>query len=66
MVIKPGDTATLRMSFGEMTFGLPLVISSVVYGDGTEEGDERSLKTIHQIREHDRKANEKRETAAIF
>jgi hypothetical protein len=62
VVIKPGDTTILRISFGEMTFGQPLVISSVVYGDGTEEGDERSLKAIHEIREHDRKANkEKRE-----
>lgn len=61
VVIKPGDTTTLKMNFGEMTFGAPLVISSVVYGDGTEEGDERSLKTIRQIREHDRKAKKERE-----
>ena len=54
IIIKPGGTTTLRMNFGEMTFGAPLVVSAVVYGDGTEEGDERSLKTIHQIRAHDK------------
>ena len=64
VVIKPGDTTTLKMNFGEMTFGAPLVISGVVYGDGTEEGDPRSLKTIRQIREHDRKAKEEREKGA--
>jgi len=64
VVMKPGETTTLRMNFGEMTFGAPLVISAVVYGNGTEEGDQRSLKTIRQIREHDRKAKNEREKGA--
>jgi hypothetical protein len=54
VVMKPGDTTTLRMNFGAMTFGVPLVVSGVVYGDGTEEGDTISLKSMHHMREHDR------------
>ena len=29
VVIKPNDTTTIRMNFGEMTFGAPLVVSAV-------------------------------------
>jgi len=53
-VIKPYGTVTVEMTFSEMTFGAPLVISAVTYGDGTEEGDERSLRIMHNIRDHDR------------
>lgn len=55
VVMKPNETTTIRMSFTGMTFGAPLVVSAVTYDDGTEEGDEKSLKLMHLAREHDRK-----------
>ncbi|HMG75893.1 MAG TPA: hypothetical protein VK582_20500 [Pyrinomonadaceae bacterium] len=54
VVIKPHDTTTVEMNFGEMTFGAPLVVGGVIYGDGTEDGDEASLKPMHIMRAHDR------------
>jgi len=64
VVIKAGGTTTIRMNFGAMTFGAPLVVSAVTYADRTEEGDERSLRAMHLGREHDRaviKAKNERE-----
>lgn len=54
VVIKPHDTTIVEMTFGAMTFGAPLVVSAVTYADGTEEGDEASLKAMHMVRAHDR------------
>lgn len=54
VVIKPHDTTIVEMTFGAMTFGAPLVVSAVTYTDGTEEGDEASLKAMHMVRAHDR------------
>src|ERR1700704_2633470 len=46
IVMKPHATTTIRMNFGEMTFGAPLVVSAVTYADETEEGDESSLQLM--------------------
>lgn len=54
VVIKPHDTTTMFMNFGEMTFGAPLVVSAVTYADETEEGDPASLASMHRVRAHDR------------
>jgi len=54
VVIRPNDTTTIRMNFGAMTFGAPLVVSAVTYADRTEEGDEKSLRAMHLVREHDK------------
>jgi hypothetical protein len=65
VVMGPNETTTIRMDFSEMTFGAPLVVSAVTYADGTEEGDEKSLRRIHLAREHDRaviKAQKERDT----
>jgi len=61
VVIPPHETTTLRMSFGAMTPGAPVVVSAVVYGDWTEEGDADSLKMMRQIREHDKKIKTEKE-----
>jgi hypothetical protein len=50
VVIKPHETTIIRMNFGEMTFGAPLVVSAVTYADGMEEGEQSSLNTMHLIR----------------
>ncbi|HEX5890563.1 MAG TPA: hypothetical protein VFY61_17760 [Pyrinomonadaceae bacterium] len=55
VVIPPYGTTTIEMTFGEMSPDSPLVISAVTYADGTEEGDEKSLRLMHQQRDHDRK-----------
>lgn len=65
VVITSGGTTTMRMNFGEMTFGAPLVVGGVIYADGTEEGDEASLKPMRILRSHDkaqRKAEKERQT----
>jgi len=54
VVMHPNETTTIRMDFSEMTFGAPLVVSAVTYADGTEEGDQKSLRRMHLAREHDR------------
>lgn len=54
VVLPAHGTTTLRMTFSEMTFGAPLVVSSVTYADKTEEGDAESLDAMHQGRDHDR------------
>ena len=56
VVIEPYGTTTIEMTFGAMTFGAPLVVSAVTYNDGTEEGDQESLRIMHKIREHDKAA----------
>jgi hypothetical protein len=64
VVIKPHDTITMEMPFGAMTFGAPLVVSAVTYADGTEEGEEGSLRAMHLERAHnraERKAKKERE-----
>jgi hypothetical protein len=43
------------MSFSAMSADAPLVVSAVTYADGTEEGDEKSLRAMHKIRDHDKK-----------
>jgi hypothetical protein len=54
VVIPAFGTTTIEMSFGAMTPEAPLVISAVTYADGSEEGDEKSLRAMHLAREHDR------------
>jgi hypothetical protein len=63
VVISPHGTTTVEMTFGAMTFGAPLVVDAVTYEDGSEEGDESALKSMHQVRAHDR-ARIKAEKAA--
>lgn len=54
LVAKAHGTTTIRMSFGEMTFGAPLVVSAVTWADGSEEGDEKSIRLMHLARKHDK------------
>lgn len=54
VVIKPYGTTTIEMTFSEMSPDSPLVVSAATYSDGTEEGDELSLRLMHKLRDHDR------------
>jgi hypothetical protein len=54
VVIEPYGVTTVEMAFGAMSPNAPLVVSAVTYDDGTEEGDEESLRIMHKIRDHDR------------
>lgn len=54
VVLKAHDTTLIEMNFSEMTFGAPLVVSAVTYADGSEEGDEKSLRAMHLARQRDR------------
>lgn len=55
VVIPPYGSTTIEMSFTEMSVDAPLVIGAVTYADGTEEGDAKSLRAMHKLRDHDRK-----------
>lgn len=63
VVIQPHGTTTIKMNFGEMTPGAPLVVSAVTYADGMEQGDEASLKVMHTARDHDRAVSRARKEA---
>jgi hypothetical protein len=54
VVIPAFGNTTIEMSFSEMTPEAPLVVNAVTYADGSEEGDEKSLRAMHKAREHDR------------
>jgi hypothetical protein len=54
VVIEPHGTTKLQMTFSEMSPDAPLVVSAVVFGDYTEEGDADSLKIMRKIRERDK------------
>jgi hypothetical protein len=53
IVIKPHGTNTLIMAVTNVYRGVPLLIGSVMYADGTEEGCGSSLKTVHQVKERE-------------
>ena len=53
VVIAPHKTATLTTSRSSVFPDVPLRLGSVIYADGTEEGCEDSLKTLHQVKEHE-------------
>jgi len=54
VVIKPHETGKLNMAMNSVFVGVPLRIGGVMYADGTEEGCDRGLKTLHRVRDHDR------------
>ena len=54
VVIPPHGTTTIEMTFSAMTPGAPLVVSAVTYEDGTDEGDEKSIRAMHMVRKRDR------------
>lgn len=54
VVIEPYGTTDLYMNFTAMTPGAALVVAAVTYADGTEEGDETSLRLMHKLRDRDR------------
>lgn len=53
VIIEPYGTLTAEMR-GELTRDAPIVISAATFEDGTEEGDETSLKFMRKIRVRER------------
>jgi hypothetical protein len=53
VVIEPNGKLKVEMN-GELSPGLPIILSSAIFEDGTEEGTETSLKSIHRGRTHER------------
>jgi hypothetical protein len=60
VVIKPHEVGTLIASLNNILAGVPLRIGGVMYEDGTEEGCERGLGTLHQVRDHDKSKKKER------
>lgn len=54
VVIEPHGTTTLFMNYSAMTPCAPLVVSAITYADGTNVGDEKSIRLMKKAREHDR------------
>lgn len=53
VVIEPYGTLEAEMS-DELSPGLPIVLSSAMFDDGSEEGTETSLKAIHRGRKREK------------
>lgn len=60
IVIKPRGTITIRFVLTNLIPGTALRIAGVTYADGTEDGDESTLKTIHGQRERDKAERDER------
>lgn len=55
-VLKPHGTLKVRFSLKDVRPGLPIRIAGVMYADGTEEGEESALGTLHRQKEHEQKS----------
>lgn len=53
VIIEPYGTLTAEMK-DELTRDAPIVISAATFQDGTDEGSESSLESIHRARAHER------------
>ncbi|MGI8734697.1 MAG: hypothetical protein ACR2LM_15495 [Pyrinomonadaceae bacterium] len=53
VIIEPYGTLTAEMN-DELTRDAPIVIDAATFADGTEEGDETTLKFMHKIRVRER------------
>ncbi len=53
VIIEPYGTLTAEMK-DELARDAPIVISAATFQDGTEEGTESSLESIHKARTHER------------
>ena len=62
VVIKPHDIGTLDMSspFGNV----PLQIGGVLYDDGSEDGCDTSLKTLHEVKDSEKNKEPLNETSS--
>lgn len=54
IIIEPQGTATFRWQLNEIMVNSPLRVAGAFYADGTEEGEEETLKTMRGQREHER------------
>lgn len=54
-VIEPFGVLTMRMPLSNLIPNTPLRVSGIFYEDGTEEGEDNTLKTMRSQRDHERK-----------
>jgi hypothetical protein len=59
VVIKPHEVGTLEMALADVFPDAPLEIGFVNYADGTEKGNERSLKIFRELKTHEKNAKKK-------
>jgi hypothetical protein len=59
IVLKPHGTLKVRMPLRSVHPGSPVRIASVMYADGSEEGDESALGALRRQKEHEK--NSKKE-----
>jgi hypothetical protein len=53
IIIPPREKASIQI--GNLAANSAIEIGSVMFSDGTEEGCTKSLKTMHEIKDHDTK-----------
>jgi hypothetical protein len=56
IVLKPHGSLKVRFSLSDVRAGCPIRIAGVMYADGTEEGEESALGTLHRHKEHEQKS----------
>lgn len=54
VAIPPHSLKTFKWYLGEVLEGYPIVITGASFADGTEDGDARTLYTMHKDRERNR------------
>jgi hypothetical protein len=59
VVIEPHEVGTLEIPVANTFSDVPLEIGSVMYANGSEVGDPESLKTMHKVKDHEKKAKTK-------
>ncbi|HEX8560884.1 MAG TPA: hypothetical protein VF668_22510 [Pyrinomonadaceae bacterium] len=62
IVLKPHDAVKVRMPLRNVHPGLPVRVASVMYADGSEDGDESALGALRRQKEHEK--NSKKEGRA--
>lgn len=52
-LIEPHATKTFKIQLDNLLPNKPIKVGGVIYADGTEDGDEDTLGTMHRNRQHD-------------
>jgi hypothetical protein len=64
VVIEPHSSTKVNFSLSNLKYfkpGTPIKVSGVLFADGTEDGDEYTLGTMHRQKEHDKAKKSQKE-----
>lgn len=63
VVMEPHGSIAVEMPLSNLTPGEPIKVGGVIYADGTEEGDDVTLKTMRSQKEHYKAKDSKKKGA---